>query len=193
MSEMSRSTAIVGHHENDKLAMWFFLGGEVVFFTTLILTLVFARLTHAADYLDFRAHLSIPLIGANTFVLIASSYMVVRSMEAIREGRQTALRYNLIGVLVFGLLFLGGQAYEWSELFRAGVSLKDTFGTPFFTVTGVHGTHVFIGAVWCIYVIVSAFRGAFTQDHYRGVENFGLYWHFVDIVWIILFTLIYLV
>jgi heme/copper-type cytochrome/quinol oxidase subunit 3 len=193
MSEMTKSPEVVSQHDNEKLAMWFFLGGEVVFFATLILTFALVRLQNAADFAQFRTQLSIPLIGANTFVLIASSYMVVRSIEAVRAGNQKGLRYNLIGVLAFGLLFLGGQAFEWSELFRAGMSLKDTFGTPFFAVTGVHGTHVFVGLLWGIYVLVSASRGAFSRQNYRGVENFGLYWHFVDIVWIVLFTLIYLI
>jgi heme/copper-type cytochrome/quinol oxidase subunit 3 len=193
MSEATRSPELVRQHDNDKLAMWFFLGGEVLFFATLIVTLILTRMEHSADYAEFRANLSIPLIGANTFILIASSYMVVRSMEAIRAGNQKALRGNLIGVLVLGLLFLGGQAYEWSALFAAGISLKTTFGTPFFTVTGIHGTHVFVGVLWGIYILVSAFRGAFTEKNYRGVENFGLYWHFVDIVWIVLFTVIYLI
>jgi heme/copper-type cytochrome/quinol oxidase subunit 3 len=102
------------------------------------------------------------------------------------------LRNNLMGVLVLGALFLSGQAYEWVTLFGEGVSLKDTFGTPFFTVTGIHGTHVFVGIIWGLLTLVSAVRGAYSQENHAGVEQFGLYWHFVDIVWIILFTIIYL-
>jgi cytochrome c oxidase subunit 3 len=73
------------------------------------------------------------------------------------------------------------------------MTLKSSFGTPFFTVTGIHGTHVFIGILWLIYLLVSHKRRPFTRDNNRRVENFGLYWHFVDIVWIVLFTVIYLV
>jgi cytochrome c oxidase subunit 3 len=78
-------------------------------------------------------------------------------------------------------------------LFREGVNLSSTFGTPFFTVTGIHGTHVFVGVLWIIYLLVGHKRLPFTKENHLAIENFGLYWHFVDIVWIVLFTLIYLI
>jgi len=184
--------APLSQRDNNKLAVWIFLGGEVVFFGSLILVFAWERLRHVAAYTEFRSGLSIPLIGLNTFILIASSYMVVRSLEAIRAGNLVGLRNNLIAVLVLGALFLGGQAFEWATLFSEGMGVTSTFGTPFFTVTGIHGTHVFIGLIWCAVVLVNGLRGAFSAADYRGVEIFGLYWHFVDIVWIVLFTLIYL-
>ena len=96
-------------------------------------------------------------------------------------------------MLILGLIFLGGQAYEWSTLFKAGLSVASAMGTPFFTITGIHGTHVFIGIVWSVYLQLGIRKGAYTQKRHLGIENFGLYWHFVDIVWIILFTLFYLI
>ena len=194
MNEQHTNVAPLAQHENTKLAMWLFLGGEVVFFVSLILVFVFSRLTISNYEAQFRSLLSIPIIAANTFVLVTSSYFVVRGLEAInikddRKGLQT----NLIIVMVLGLLFLGGQAFEWITLFNEGMTLKSSFGTPFFTVTGIHGTHVFIGILWLIYLLVSHKRRPFTRDNNRRVENFGLYWHFVDIVWIVLFTVIYLV
>jgi cytochrome c oxidase subunit 3 len=186
-------SSILRQRDNPKLAIWFFLGGEVVFFSTLILTLVLARIEYASQYPAFRANLSIPLIAGNTFVLIASSYLVVRALEAIREGNEKGLRRNLLGVLLLGLVFLGGQAFEWTTLFSNGVGVSSPFGTPFFTVTGIHGTHVFIGVLWGAYLLVYASRHKFSARDHRGIENFGLYWHFVDIVWIVLFTLIYLI
>jgi heme/copper-type cytochrome/quinol oxidase subunit 3 len=192
MSNTNPSGGVLAHEENNKLGMWIFLGGEVVFFASLIMTFLLFRLSNREAYLDFQAKLSIPIIAANTFILIASSYMVVRSLEAIREGGQKRLRNNLLGVLVLGALFLSGQAIEWTLLFRDGISIRDTFGTPFFTITGIHGTHVFVGLIWGLVVLVSAVRGAYSERNHQGVEIFGLYWHFVDIVWIVLFTLFYL-
>jgi len=194
MTEQQTNVAPLAQHENTKLAMWLFLGGEVVFFVSLILVFIFSRLTISNYESQFRSLLSIPLIAANTFVLVTSSYFVVRGLETInikddRKGLQT----NLIIVMVLGLLFLGGQAFEWITLFKEGVTLKSSFGTPFFTVTGIHGTHVFVGILWVVYLLVSHKRRPFTKENNLRVENFGLYWHFVDIVWIVLFTVIYLV
>jgi cytochrome c oxidase subunit III len=127
-------------------------------------------------------------------VLVTSSYFVVRALEAIsQKGDSKALRNNLIGVLVLGLVFLGGQAFEWITLFGEGVGLKSTYGSAFFTVTGIHGTHVFVGLLWALYLLFGHRRMSFTQENHLGIENFGLYWHFVDIVWIVLFTVIYLI
>jgi heme/copper-type cytochrome/quinol oxidase subunit 3 len=193
MSEAPTRTAFVEQHDNTKLAVWLFLGGEVVFFATLILTLIFTRLSHPNEFHDFVSHLTIPLIGVNTFVLIMSSYLVVRGLEAIRRGNLTGLRNNIVGVIVLGALFLSGQAYEWIGLFRDRLDVKSIVGTPFFTVTGIHGTHVFVGIIWAVYVLVLAIRGAYSDRQHQGVELFGLYWHFVDIVWIVLFTVIYLI
>ena len=185
--------APISHSENTKLAMWLFLGGEVVFFTALILTIVFTRIVNSGYDEQFRSHLSIPIIALNTFVLVTSSYFVVRALESIRGGNAKAMRLNLYAVLVLGLLFLGGQAFEWTSLFREGVGYSTTYGTPFFTVTGTHGMHVFVGLIWLVYLIVGHQRIPFTKSNHLGIENFGLYWHFVDIVWIVLFTLIYLI
>jgi heme/copper-type cytochrome/quinol oxidase subunit 3 len=186
-------TQIVSEHENSKLGVWLFIGGDIIFFSTLILSFGILRFQHASQYPKFLSHLSIPLIGLNPFLLIASSYMVVRALSAIQENRQKGLRNSLVAVIVLGLLFLSGQAFEWTTLFREGLGMQDLFAPAFFTVTGLHGTHVFIGVIWCIYILVSAIRGHYTPEKHLQVENFGLYWHFVDIVWIILFTLIYLI
>lgn len=195
MSEMQmQETAPVAQRDNTKLAMWVFLGGEAVFFISLILLIVFTRLTNTHFEAEFRSYLSIPIIALNTFILVTSSYFVVRALEAIAyKGDQKALRNNLIMVIVLGFLFLGGQAFEWTELFREGVNLTTTYGSPFFTVTGLHGTHVFVGILWAVYLLSGHRRQPFTKESHLGIENFGLYWHFVDIVWIVLFTIIYLI
>lgn len=195
MSDMpAASPAPIPQSENTKMGMWLFLGGEVVFFVSLILLIIFARLTQGNYEAQFRSHLSIPIIAANTFVLVTSSYFVVRALEAISfKGDAKGLRNNLLVVIVLGLIFLGGQAFEWTTLFGEGIDYSSTYGTPFFTVTGIHGTHVFVGIIWAIYLLFSHRRKPYTKQSHLGIENFGLYWHFVDIVWIVLFTVIYLI
>jgi heme/copper-type cytochrome/quinol oxidase subunit 3 len=178
--------------DNDKLGVWLFLGGEVIFFTTLILTFALFRTHDPAGYAKFKQNLSVPLVGLNTFILIASSYLVVRGLEAIQEDRQQGLIKNFVGVILLGAIFLAGQAYEWISLFSKGIGVKDKFGTPFFTITGIHGTHVLIGLLWAAVLLFVARRNIFSARRNQAVEVFGLYWHFVDIIWIILFTLFYL-
>ena len=193
-TQASSSPAPVVQRENTKLGMWVFLGGEVVFFVSLILLIIFTRMTNSGYEAQFRSHLSIPIIALNTFILVTSSYFVVSALEAIGfNGDQKSLRNNLIVVVILGLLFLGGQAFEWITLFSEGLGFTSTFGLPFFTVTGIHGTHVFVGILWAIYLLVGHSRNPFTKENHLGIENFGLYWHFVDIVWIVLFTVIYLI
>jgi len=187
-----RSGELVSRPEKTKLGIWLFLGSEIILFSTLILTFALDRIDNAAEYGAFRAHLDVPLVGLNTLILVASSFLVVRALEAIRHGNQTGLRRNLIGVIVLGALFLAGQGYEWAMLFREDVTPTTTFGAPFFTVTGIHGMHVFIGLIWGSLVLVHAITGGYSAAREHGVEIFGLYWHFVDIVWIVLFTVIYL-
>ncbi len=187
------STSPLLEHENPKLGMWIFLGGEVIFFGSLISIYLMIRLHSPADIAMAKTHLSIPLIALNTFILILSSFFVVRALEAIRDGSPKGLRTNLIFVFILGAMFLGGQAFEWVTLHREGVWIGSTFGTPFLTITGIHGTHVFTGLMWSLFVQWGISRGAYTKNNHLGVEIFGLYWHFVDIVWIILFTLFYLI
>jgi heme/copper-type cytochrome/quinol oxidase subunit 3 len=193
MNEISTRLGPVNRRQNPKLGVWIFLGGEVIFFGALILTYSLLRLRSPLDFQTAKAHLSIPLIGVNTFVLILSSYFVVKSLEAIQGGHRKAMRNYLIGVMLLGTLFLSGQAFEWITLRGAGIWFSSIFGTPFFTITGIHGAHVLVGVVWAGLLQFAIQRGAITKDTHLGLETFGLYWHFVDVVWIILFTLFYLI
>jgi len=193
MNESIQKVAPLRQRDNTKLGMWAFIGGEVVFFGSLIATYLFMKFRSPAEFAAAKAHLSIPLIAINTFILIFSSYMVVKALEAIQGGNTRRLRTNLAVVTILGLIFVSGQAYEWSTLFRAGESFSSLLGTPFFTITGIHGTHVFLGVIWTLYLQWGIQRGGYTQKSHQGIENFGLYWHFVDIVWIVLFTLFYLI
>ena len=193
MNESPSHTAKLSHRQNPKLGVWIFLGGEIVFFGTLILTYALLRLRAPLDFQVTKAHLSITLIAANTFVLILSSYFVVKSLEAIRDGRRKAMQKYLVGVMILGGIFIGGQAVEWITLHAEGIWFNSNFGTPFFTITGIHGTHVMVGIIWAALLQFAIRRGAITTENHLGLETFGLYWHFVDVVWIILFTLFYLI
>jgi heme/copper-type cytochrome/quinol oxidase subunit 3 len=189
----AQASAPLAQRDNPKLGMWLFLGGEVVFFTTLILAYVYFRLRDPAAFLAVRANINLPLIALNTLILLTSSYMLLRAVEAARADRIGAMRGALVAVFVLGALFLAGQAYEWSRLFAEGSGVDTVFGTPFFTVTGVHGTHVLVGLIWLGVSLVSAWRGAYSSRNHRGLELFGLYWHFVDLVWGVIFVLFYLI
>lgn len=195
MSEETHSTheAYAPQSDNTKMGFWVFLSGEVVLFSTLIGSFLLFRDRNPEQYAEVAATLNIPLIALNTFILILSSFLVVRALESLRNGSIKGLRLNLIGVLVLGALFLGGQAFEWIELRNHGIWLDSAFGSPFFTTTGIHGTHVFIGLLWVIFILIGIGKGAYSPKRYHGVEIFGLYWHFVDVVWIVLFTLFYLI
>lgn len=193
MSETPVSGSYVPQRDNLKAGFWAFLGGEVVFFGSLIGTYLMSRAAHPADFEAVKHILSVPLIAINTFILILSSFFVVMAVESIRRGNRRGLRNNLIAVLLLGAMFLGGQAFEWTTLFREGISYTSTFGTPFFTITGIHGTHVFVGLIWVVYLMLMLRKKAFSKTNNGAVEVFGLYWHFVDVVWIVLFTLFYLI
>jgi heme/copper-type cytochrome/quinol oxidase subunit 3 len=190
---MSASGRVVTRQDNTKFGIWIFLGGEIIFFSTLIVTYVYFRLVSPTEYLQFRQNLNIPLVGVNTFILIASSYMVVRALEGAQANNAAHLQRNLIAVIILGAVFIGGQAFEWITLFNHGIGVDNQFGTPFYTITGIHGTHVLIGIIWAIILLALNLRRPHDDLRRSPMEIFGLYWHFVDIVWIFLFTLFYLI
>lgn len=178
--------------DNRKLGIWTFLGSEVMFFSGLIVVYLVMRGRSTVGPLPHEV-LDIPLTAVNTFVLLCSSLTMVTALSAIQRGNAQRMRLWLIATAVLGLLFLSGQAFEFNKLFNEGLSLStNLFGATFFTLTGFHGTHVFVGVLWIGFVLARAFRGGITADNHLAVELVGLYWHFVDIVWIIIFTLVYL-
>lgn len=192
MAKTPELRGMLDRSQNAKLAIWLFLGGEIVLFSSLILTLVLARIQQG-DYAQFQQQLSTPLAGANTFILIVSSFLVVLALAAARRGSQRQLRAALLGAIVAGSLFLAGQAVEWAALFGAGVTISDGYGSYFYTITGVHGAHVLIGVIWASFTLIRSLESVDNARFAGSVEIFGLYWHFVDVVWIVLFTLFYLV
>ncbi len=175
---------------NRKFAMWLFLASEVMFFTVLFGAYIWARFAHPAEH----SILNIPLTSLNTFLLLTSSFMVVRALAAIQGGDQVKFMRSLAMVVLLGASFLGVQIFEYMHLGQEGLTISSgPFGMAFFSLTGFHGFHVLIGVVWASRVFLSAFNGKFTQQDHFPVEFFGLYWHFVDVVWIIIFTVGYLI
>ena len=198
---MSHNTTAVEHHATPtwqgipttKFATWLFLASEVMFFAGLIGAYIVLRASHGA-WPVVSTLLNVPLVAGNTFILIVSSLTMVRALAAIEDGDPRGLRLNLVATAVLGAIFLSIQYIEWSALMHEGTTAStDLFGSVFFTLTGFHGLHVLGGVLMLVYGTSKALRGHFTQDNHRGVELMGLYWHFVDVVWIFLFTIVYLI
>jgi heme/copper-type cytochrome/quinol oxidase subunit 3 len=179
---------------NEKLGMWVFLGSEVMFFTALIGAYIILRIAHPTAWKAPGEVLAVPITAVNTFLLICSSVTMVKAFAAVQDGNLSGLRKWLIATVLIGSSFVGVQVYEYRELIHKGfVPSEGLYGSTFYTMTGFHGFHVTIGVICLIFVTWRAFQGRYSAKDYRGVEVIGLYWHFVDLVWIILFTIVYLI
>jgi heme/copper-type cytochrome/quinol oxidase subunit 3 len=177
---------------NRKILMWAFIGSECMLFGSLIIVYMVYRGKslvgpYPADLLN------IPFITVTTFVLLMSSLMMVLALSAVQRGDMKWGKIWLFMTALLGMVFLGGQVYEFSHFVHEGLTLKtNLFGGSFFLLTGTHGAHVAVGVIWLMSLVFMAQRGRLTQANAETVEIAGLYWHFVDVVWIVLFTLIYL-
>lgn len=192
--------------ESKKLIMWLFLASDCMFFGTLITThLIYRKLyplgATEEGILNITQTFNIELTSFSTFILLMSSFLMALAVSALHKGEVASFRRNVLGVIFFGLIFLGCQVFEFTEFAmgnpEAGVppmTLSNSiFGSTFFVLTGTHGTHVAIGVLWLVGLFLYSFSGRMTHDSALDVEVAGLYWHFVDIVWIIIFTAVYLV
>lgn len=191
---MVQTTAPTHHQEpviTPKLGMWMFLASEVMFFAVLIAMFLLFRVRSGVVPSQI---LNIPLTAVNTFILLTSSMTVVQGLAAIQRGDQRKFRLWMILSLILGAFFISVQIMEYRQLIHEGLTISsDLFGTAFFTLTGFHGAHVFIGLGWLLAIIIQGLRGRYSAQRNLPVEIFGLYWHFVDIVWILLFVIVYLI
>jgi heme/copper-type cytochrome/quinol oxidase subunit 3 len=178
---------------NTKLAMWIFLASDCLLFGALIATYVLYR--HASVTGPYPNEVfDIPYTSVSSFVLLASSLTMVLALAAIQRGDPGRMRIWLLATALLGATFVGGQVYEFTAFYREGLGLStNLFGTTFFVLTGFHGTHVAIGILMLLSLLVMSFTGKVTQENSLTVELVGLYWHFVDIVWIVIFTVVYLI
>jgi len=183
----------IGVH-TQKLGMWVFLVSEVMFFTALIGSYIILRWGTNAPWPEPKTVLAIPVTALNTFILICSSVSMVKAYAAAVKDDQRGLKRWLLTTVVGGGTFVGVQVREYIHLVGKGfLPSSGLFGASFYTMTGFHGFHVTCGVLSMIWVTIRAFRGKYEGGKFQGIETIGLYWHFVDLVWIILFTIVYLI
>ena len=179
--------------DHRKLAMCIFLGSECLLFGTLIATYLAYK---GRSVIGPHPHeiLNIPLTTLSTFDLLMSSLLMVLALAAVQRGDRRQARLWLFGTALFGLFFLGFQAYEFTHFVHEGLTLQQNlFGSTFFVLTGFHGGHVALGVALLVTLWILDLRGKLTVQDATKVEVVGLYWHFVDVVWIIIFTVVYLI
>jgi heme/copper-type cytochrome/quinol oxidase subunit 3 len=178
---------------NTKLAMWLFLASDCLLFGALISTYVLYRGASLVGPYPSEVF-DIPYTSVSSFVLLASSLTMVLALAAIQRGEMGRMRVWLLATALLGMTFVGGQVYEFTTFYREGLSLStNLFGTTFYVLTGFHGTHVGVGVLMLLSLVAMSFTGRITPRNTMAVELVGLYWHFVDIVWIVIFTVVYLI
>ncbi len=214
-------SAPAAHHytttglDNRKIAIWAFIGSECMLFISLISTyLIYKGRSIVGPYpheewtnpegRHFEPILDIPVTSASTFVLLMSSLAMVLALAAVQNKnvpkRTTGER--IIGssklwlwtTAILGTVFLGFQAYEFTSFVHEGLTIRtNLFGSSFFTLTGFHGAHVTAGVIWLLTLLAIDYRRGLGPNDALNVDIAALYWHFVDVVWIVIFTVVYLI
>ena len=178
---------------NGKLGMWIFLASEVMLFGGFISSYVILRTGSDFFLIPPQEMLGVPLATLNTFVLISSSVTMVLALDAIQRGNSKGLMLYLVLTIILAFVFLGIKSYEYPHKWSLGITLSSgLFGAFYFTLTGLHGLHVIGGLAFLSYIAWGALKGWYSAENYARVEYAGLYWHFVDLVWVILFPIFYL-
>ena len=192
--------------DSRKMAFWTFIGAECLLFGSLIATYMAYKgdsLTgpcpHEGMTLPNGAAcgagiLDVPLTSLSTFVLLMSSLAMVLGLAGVQRGDRASGRNWLAATAFLGAIFLGFQAYEFTHFWHNGLTLgSNLFGSSFYMLTGFHGAHVFVGVIYMTTLAVLVHRGKLGPEKSLNVELGGLYWHFVDVVWIVIFPLVYLI
>ena len=202
-------------YEAANMGMWAFLAQEIMFFGGMFAGYTVYRYKYLAAFVDGSNRLPIEWGALNTAVLIASSFTVAMAVRAAQLGKSRSLLNWILATLVLGSIFLGVKYIEYSHKYHDGLIPGATFGifpdsgephdlgalkpqlkiffSFYFAMTGMHALHMVIGIGIMLWLIPKIRRGTYSSDYYSPIENFGLYWHFVDIVWIFLFPLLYLI
>lgn len=188
--EQGSTTTGLNHR---KMLMWVFLGSDCLFFGSLIATyMVYRNQSINGPYpIDI---INVPITTISTFVLLCSSFAMVQALAATNRDDQKGIQLWLLATAALGATFIGFQIYEFNAFKNEGLTLgTNLFGATFFTLTGFHGAHVTLGIIWLLSMFFVARKGRVGPRTSLDVEILGLYWHFVDIVWIVIFTLLYLI
>ena len=187
----AHSSAQTNEFDHRKLGIWVFLASEVIFFAAIIT----AFLAYRGKPVEPDPHhiLSLLIPTINTIVLLVSSVTMVMALEAIKADKRARTWQWLVVTALLGCTFLGLKATEYSELFAEGLTPSaNIFGSIYFTLTGFHAAHILIGVIWLLAVAAKTVRGGFSATNFLPVEIAGLYWHFVDLVWVAIFMVVYL-
>ena len=189
--------------DNRKLLMWLFLASECLFFGGLIGTYLLYRnrsdvppfpVDTTLNGVTYDGLFDIPFTTISAVVLLMSSVSMVLAFAAIQRNDRRGLQVWLMCTALLGMTFLAGQAFEFTEFYHQGLTLhSNLFGTTFFVLTGFHGAHVSVGVLILLSLFMMSLRGRLTHKNALNVELAGLYWHFVDIVFVVIFTLVYLI
>jgi len=181
-----------------KLGMWIFLAGDAMSFGALLAGYgAYRYMSH--DWPVPSNILGIPMTAFMTFLLICSSVTMVKALSAIRHGDPKGMQKFLALTILGGMSFLGMQGFEWTKLILEGVTVTENpfgaplFGTTFFVLTGFHGCHVTAGVIYLACILAQGMKARYSAENNNAVEIVGLYWHFVDLVWILVFTFVYLI
>ena len=176
-----------------KFGMWVFLISEIMFFTGLIGSYIVLRLG-SSEWPKPGTILNTPLLGLNTLVLLTSSLTMALALNAIEQGRQAALKRYLLLTALLGSTFLAIKGVDYVHMWAHGFRMSSSlFGSCYYLLTGFHGLHVLSGVILLLYLFAAASKGAFSATEHTRIECSGLYWHFIDIVWVILFAILCLV
>ncbi|BAH37548.1 MAG TPA: cytochrome oxidase subunit III [Gemmatimonas aurantiaca] len=202
--------------DNRKIAIWTFIGSECMLFASLISTYLIYKgrspegpyphevWTNPATGQVFKPILNIPVTSASTFVLLMSSLAMVLALAAVqnRHVPKTTTGERILGnsklwlwmTCLLGIVFLGCQAYEFTSFIHEGLTIRtNLFGSSFFTLTGFHGAHVTAGVIWLFTLLAIDYKRGLEPKDSLLVDIAALYWHFVDVIWIVIFTLVYLI
>ena len=181
--------------DNTKMAMWAFLGSECLFFGSLITTYLLYRSKVLPDSGPVPSEIyDIPYTSVSSFVLLMSSLTMVLALSCVQRGDVRGMRIWLLATALLGVTFVGGQIFEFTDFVEEGLTLGSSpAGSAFFVLTGFHGAHVSVGILMLLSLVGMSMSDKLQPGAARKVELIGLYWHFVDIVWVVIFTVVYLI
>lgn len=172
------------------LGMLLFIASEIMLFGSFFTAYFFIRVSGGDDWPLKPFHLPVFVAGVNTAILVTSSFTMHWALQAIKKGNRAGLQAGMVLTFFMGLTFLLTQVTEYA---RIGFAPHDgAFGTIFYCLTGLHGAHVFVGLTILLFITIRSFRGHFSAEHHHGVEIGGIYWHFVDVMWIVVYTTVYI-